>query len=152
MQMGTSHVNSLRRLSCLVLTGALTLVLPPSLTKAQALGPQPRVIHGKSHPLAQRHVRTVPAAEATGNWHALRRGPHEFSGLIYAMNGAQLTLRLRNGQFVAVNAADAIASGNYSAPLFIGKPVSIDGTQGAGAFTATHIFRVPNLIGLGPDR
>jgi UDP-GlcNAc3NAcA epimerase len=46
----------------------------------------------------------------------------------------------------------AIAHGDYSAPLFVGKVVSVDGNQVGPTFTASHVFRLTNLANLPPDR
>jgi hypothetical protein len=59
---------------------------------------------------------------------------------------------LRNGRPVAVNAAGAIAHGDYSAPLFVGKMVSIDGNQVGTTFAAAHVFRLSKLTNLPADR
>jgi hypothetical protein len=82
-----------------------------------------------------------------------RRGriPHRFYGSIAQIHGSIITLRLRNGR-VTVDATAAVANGNYSAPLFVGKAVSVDGYRTGTALTATHIFRISNLGGLPVDR
>jgi hypothetical protein len=75
-----------------------------------------------------------------------------FYGTIAALRGSVLTVRLRNGRVLTVEASAAIANGNYSAPLFVGKLVSIDGEERGTTFTATHIFRINNLANLRADK
>jgi hypothetical protein len=93
------------------------------------------------------HSNVQPAAK----WHPAPGGPHVLYGTIAGINGTLITIRLRNGGFQAVDGSAAVASGNYSAPLFIGKTVSVDGTQIGGSFKAAHIFRVSNLNNLNAD-
>jgi hypothetical protein len=102
-------------------------------------------------PVPQRQVR-APLPSSVSQWHAVRPGPHVFYGTIAAIRGAILTLRLRNGRSVPIDASAAIASGNYSVPLFVGKIVSVDGTLVGTTFTATHVFRMSNLANLPADR
>jgi hypothetical protein len=103
-------------------------------------------------PVPQRQVRAPLPSAASQQWHAVRPGPHVFYGTIAAIRGAILTLRLRNGRSVPIDASAAIASGNYSVPLFVGKIVSVDGTLVGTTFTATHVFRMSNLANLPVDR
>jgi hypothetical protein len=110
------------------------------------------------HPLILRAVGPLPrqiranAPPAAKPWHAVRPGPHVFYGTIAALRGNLITLRLRNGRSVPVDVSVAIANGNYSVPLFIGKMVSVDGTLAGGGFMATHVFRMSNLANLPPDK
>ena len=105
---------------------------------------------GTPVPLPQRQVR-APAQPAQ-TWHAVRIGPHVLYGKIASIRGTALTLLLRSGRSVAVDAAAAIAHGDYSAPLFIGKVVSVDGDQVGPTFRAAHVFRLRNLVSLPPDK
>jgi hypothetical protein len=102
-------------------------------------------------PLPQRQVR-APLPSAAQAWHAVPSGRHVLYGKIAAIRGSALTLRLRNGRSVAVDATAAIAHGDYSAPLFIGKVVSVDGNQIGPTFTAAHVFRLNNLASLPADK
>jgi len=77
--------------------------------------------------LPQRQVRM--SSPAGHGWHPVRQGSHVFYGTIAAINRGVITLRRRNSPAVAVDAAAAIANGDYSAPLFVGKIVSIDGNH-----------------------
>jgi hypothetical protein len=99
-------------------------------------------------PQPQRQVRAVAPAP----WHAARVGPHVFYGTIAALRGPQLVVRLRNGRYQAVDAAAAIAHGDCSEPLFIGKIVSVDGNGVGTTFVAAHVLRLNNLADLRADR
>jgi hypothetical protein len=82
----------------------------------------PTIVRG-ARPLPQIQVR-APLPSGAQTWHAVRPGPHVLYGTIAAVRGNVITLRLRNGRAVAVDATVAIAHGDYPAPLFIGKVVS----------------------------
>lgn len=97
----------------------------------------------------ERQVPLRPAAAAP--YHATRLGPHTLYGTIVALRGARLVLRLRNGRSQSVDGTRAIAANDYSAPLFIGKIVAVDGTFASGVFSAQHIYRLSNLQGLQND-
>ncbi len=85
-------------------------------------------------------------AGAASKRHRVAMGPHTFYGTIAALDANTLQLRLRSGRLVAVETAFAISSDNYSAPLFVGKTVAVDGAAGAdGKFTANHIFRIEGI-------
>jgi hypothetical protein len=118
---------------------ASVAIVPAHPLILRAGGPLPRQIR----------ANTPPAAKP---WHAVRPGPHVFYGTIAALRGSLITLRLRNGRSVPVDASVAIANGNYSVPLFVGKIVSVDGTLAGTGFTATHVFRMSNLANLPADR
>jgi hypothetical protein len=91
-------------------------------------------------------------AAASAPYHATRFGPHTFYGTIVAIRGAQLVVRLRNGRTQAIDDTRAVAANDYSAPLFLGKLVAVDGTFAQGVFSAQHIYRLSNLQGLQNDR
>jgi hypothetical protein len=91
----------------------------------------------------------VPAGAIV--WRAVKPGAHVLYGTIATLNGMSVSMRLRSGQLFAFDATPAINSDNYSAPLFVGKTVSVDGNQAAGRFSATHIYRVSNLANLPAD-
>src|SRR5450631_49905 len=99
-------------------------------------------------PVPQRQVRAPLPSAASQQWHAVRPGPHVFYGTIAAIKGSAFTLRLRNGRAITVDATAAIANGDYSAPLFVGKIVSVDGNVVGATFTASHVFRMTNLANL----
>ncbi len=103
------------------------------------------------HPLAQHRVATVPPA-ALGPLHVVPTGPHTLFGTIVAIRNGSLTLRLRSGAFIAVDATAAIRNGDYSAPLFVGKLVIVDGSLRAGRIDAAHVYRVDNLAHVPADR
>jgi hypothetical protein len=80
----------------------------------------------------------------TVNAHAIL--PHAEYGTIASISGTQLTLLLRSGKTLAVDASQAIASGQYSAPLFVGKVVVIEGSPRAdGVFAAQRVSRLTRL-------
>ena len=92
--------------------------------------------------------RSVPAAR----WHGFTSGSHTLYGTIVGIDRSLLSIRLRNGRVVAVDASGAIASGSYSMPLFVGKSVCVDGAFRGATFVAAHIFRTAGLGELAPDR
>ena len=79
-------------------------------------------------------------------------GPRTYFGTIFAIDGARLVLRLRNGRKRSIDATQALAANDYSQPLFVGKMVAIDGIITNGVFAAAHIYRVTSLQGLGNDK
>jgi hypothetical protein len=109
------------------------------------------VAEAAGRPLPQHEVR-APLPSASQPWHAVRPGPHVFYGTLAAIRGSFITLRLRNGRAILVDATAALANGDYSAPLFIGKIVSVDGNQVGTTFTATHILRMSNLANPPADK
>jgi hypothetical protein len=135
-----------------VIFGGAIIVVGAGASAAVAPGvvPMHPSAAGLGRPLPQQQVRVVPAARQS--WHGVPPGPHHFYGTIAAIHGSIITLRLRSGRQVTVDATAAIANGNYSAPLFVGKIVSVDGYRTGKALTATHIFRISNLGGLPVDR
>ncbi len=87
-----------------------------------------------------------------GKFHPAKLGPHTYYGTITAINGTSITMRTRRQRTVIVDATTVLADGSYSAPLFVGKLVTIDGNLAAGGvFTAAHIFRMTNLNALPDD-
>jgi hypothetical protein len=99
--------------------------------------------------LPARQVQVRAAAPVP--YHATRFGPHTFYGTIVAMRGSRLVVRLRNGRTQPVDDTRAVAANDYSAPLFLGKFVAVDGTFAQGVFSAQHIYRLSNLQGLQND-
>jgi hypothetical protein len=128
-------------------------ILATAVLTALAVAAQPAMA------TVQRAVTVVkaarPAAAATPasakTWHSVPMGAHTLYGTISALSGSQLLLRLRNGRSLPVDASAAIASGSFSAPLFVGKMVTIDGALQNGKYVAAHIIRLTNLEDLPPD-
>ncbi len=79
-----------------------------------------------------RHVPSVAA----------RSVQHRYFGTLQSVNGQLLTIQLRNGRLLHVDAARAFTAKRVSEPLFPGKPTVVDGTLGAaGVFIATAVKR-----------
>jgi len=74
------------------------------------------------------------------------RAEHAVYGEIVAMNGTLLTVRLRSGRALRVDASEAARRGTYSAPMFLGKLVAAEGSLGAGgvlyAIRVTRLSRI----------
>jgi hypothetical protein len=104
---------------------------------------QPAVV--RAHPVAH----AAPPGSKT--WRSVPPGPHTLFGTIAALDGADVTVRLRSGRLAAVDATAAFANGAYSAPLFVGKMVAVDGVVHNGTFVAAHIVRLTNLADFPPD-
>jgi hypothetical protein len=105
-------------------------------------------VHRALPPTASRSGATATAQA----WRAVPMGAHHFYGTIASIKGSQLAIRLRNGRVQVADATAAIAHGDYSAPLFVGKTVAVDGAFNGSSFTISHIFRLTNLADLGADR
>jgi hypothetical protein len=138
-----------RILVTLVIAAVIEVAAPGAASAIDPLGQ--RAMVGAGHPLAQKQIKTQKQ-QAQPVWRPTARGPHVFYGTIVAIRGTSLSVLLRNSRIVSVDVAAAVASGNYSAPLFVGKTVSVDGSGNGGAFTAAHVFRVTNLANLSNDR
>jgi hypothetical protein len=74
-------------------------------------------------------------------------GPAHFVfGEIAKLVSPRLVLRLRDGRLLDVDAAAAIESGRFSAPLFAGKLVVIEGRLDAlGVMHAESVTRTPRI-------
>ena len=97
-------------------------------------------------------VYRAGTVRSQGKFHPVKLGPHTYYGTITAINGTSITMRTRKKRNVTVDATNVLADGSYSAPLFVGKAVTIDGDLAAsGVFTAAHIFRMTNLDALPDD-
>jgi hypothetical protein len=116
---------------------------------ATALFPPPCVAAARPSPQRQLRPVVVPQSAA---WHAARPGTHTFYGTIVAIRGSLVTVRLRSGSYVTADDAIAVAHGDYSAPLFVGKNVSVDGESHGATFRAAHLYRVDKLSQLPNDR
>ena len=74
------------------------------------------------------------------------KATHVVFGRLETVSGKMLTLRTRSGRVWRVDATEALASGNYSAPLFVGKIVEIDGSLGkTGVIQALGVMRMGSL-------
>jgi hypothetical protein len=63
-----------------------------------------------------------------------------------SVKGALLTLRTRSGRLWNVNATEALHTGNYSAPLFVGKIVEVDGyLNRSNTIVASGVMRMGSL-------
>lgn len=84
--------------------------------------------------------------------HALK-GPaqHVLYGTIVAVHTTTFDLRARGGQVHHIDPTLAIQSGRYSAPLFVGKIVNVEGYISGGTFHAQRITRMTKLDGAAPD-
>ncbi len=101
----------------LVLAALAAAVLTPAGVLAQSR-PQPqRVI--------SRGFSTARAAQPATAPRMLN--DRRLSGQIQSIKASTLLIRARNGREMRVDASDAIRSGMYSAPLFVGKAVMITG-------------------------
>jgi hypothetical protein len=65
----------------------------------------------------QKHAAAVPLGSAN----------HRLYGRIGALRGNLFVLLLRDGKTVNVDAGEAVKTGRYSAPLFVGKYVVVTG-------------------------
>ncbi|MBV8149516.1 MAG: hypothetical protein JO092_10525, partial [Candidatus Eremiobacteraeota bacterium] len=81
--------------------------------------------------------REAPLVEAPP---ATMGAPHEITGTLVAINGAQLALRTRTGKLVRVDDSSAVRH-ERSAVLVVGKPFTAGGTYNGGVFDATAIWR-----------
>jgi len=98
-----------------------------------------------SRPLA------VPEADAAAVRKAAADAPNAVYGTIVRIQANQIVLRLRNRTLVAVDASRAIASGDYSAPLFVGKVVVAEGVKRPdGSFDAIRVMRSGTLDATTP--
>jgi FtsP/CotA-like multicopper oxidase with cupredoxin domain len=81
-------------------------------------------------------------------------GEHAVYGTIVQVDGDVLTVALRDGRQLRVDAEAAVRSGRYSAPLFAGKIVVISGSYGAdGTLEAAVISKLGRAdASAPPDR
>jgi hypothetical protein len=128
-----------------------------AIAMAVAVGGLPALAQTVPHAAATRRAirpgarLTVPAPSRA--FRPLKIGPHTFYGAIASVSGNTVVIRTRRRRLVTVDATTVFADGTYSAPLFVGKLVTVDGDDAAsGVFTAAHISRMTNLNGLPNDR
>jgi hypothetical protein len=94
----------------------------------------------------------APEAPQTPTPPTTQRSPHEVFGAIDTINGSQLTILLRSGKVLQVDATTAIQQ-ERSTQLFIGRPVAVEGTYDAkGTLHADHIYRVKTSVPWPADR
>ncbi len=142
----------------------IVAALAPLCAQAQVVRPNATIVKPPAGGISRPQTTLGPTPAPTGaalqsaiagaamKKHRNPTGAHTFYGTIASLGPNALELRLRDGRNVPVATAFAIASDNYSAPLFVGKTVVIDGTRKAdGTFEATHIFRVQGLQELPAD-
>jgi hypothetical protein len=104
-----------------------------------------------SQAVAQTTIRrpapvAVPVRPNTNTPPNTRLPQHFVSGAIVKINGRLLLVQLRDRRLVRVDATSPLATGRYSAPLFIGKFVIVEGSYAAdGTLLATTITRLPRL-------
>jgi len=79
---------------------------------------------------------------------------HRYFGVLQAARGTTLTLRLRNGRALIVDASAAFAAAHVAAPLFAGKATIVEGRFAPnGVFDATLVKRaLPNPASWDIDR
>ncbi len=106
---------------------ALAVASPSGVTGAAPVRPLPQYVISRG---AVTHAKTVPAP----------RSPHDVSGAIVTLRSNVIALKLRSGRIVPVDATDAIASGRFSAPLYVGKLVDI-----TGAYDAKHVLHAETI-------
>jgi hypothetical protein len=71
---------------------------------------------------------------------------HVVFGRLEFVKGPLLTLRTRSGRLWSVNATEALRSGNYSAPLFVGKIVEVDAyLNRSNVLQASGVMRMGSL-------
>jgi hypothetical protein len=120
----------------------------PAVAAAQTVR-QAQPLKRSSAPVALRSTTMVTQK----TYHPIKIGPHTFYGTIVGINGTSVAVRTRRQRLVTVDATNVLADGSYSAPLFVGKFVTVDGVQATnGIFMAAHIFRLTNLNALPDDR
>ena len=74
----------------------------------------------------------------------VRKASHVIFGRLESIQGKTLALRARSGHIWSVDASEAVASDNYSAPLFVGKIVEVD-----GYFTNSHVLQATGIMRMG---
>jgi hypothetical protein len=121
-------------------TAAICAALVPSIGGAQVIRPAVPVVRPSTVPSV---VRPGGAA-ATVN---------AVFGTITQVSGPILTVKLRDGRTLKVDASTAVAHGDYSAPLFVGKIIMAEGTRlPNGTFVAVRVTRLPSLNQIPADR
>lgn len=92
-------------------------------------------------PLPQKQLsRSLPSGTRSS---ATTRPAHVFYGTLSSVRGAALVLRTRRGVLQRVDAAQALATGTVSAPLFAGKIVAV-----SGYFDNAHVLHAQSVTRL----
>jgi hypothetical protein len=121
-------------------TAAICAALVPSIGCAQVIRPAAPVVRPSTVPSVVRPGGAAATANAV-------------FGTITQVSGAILTVKLRDGRTVKVDASAAVAHGDYSAPLFVGKIILAEGTRSPnGTFAAVRITRLTSLNQIPADR
>ncbi len=117
-----------------------TLLFAAAISNATRAGTQS--VPAKQHVLSRGFVTRPDAAPKT----LTGKDGHVVFGRLESVEGRMLTLRTRSGRLWSVDATEAIASGNYSAPLFVGKIVEVDASlRKSGVLQATGVMRMGTL-------
>jgi hypothetical protein len=71
---------------------------------------------------------------------------HDAFGQITRLQPSGFIMRLRSGRALVVDASDAIASGRFSAPMYVGKLVVVTGAiDASGTFRAETVTRMARI-------
>jgi hypothetical protein len=150
MSLGTldSASRKIGKMQARALVAAGVAAMLPLTAFAHSIRHVPTVLPHAVVPVA----RKLPVT-TRGRFRPLKQGPHTFYGkIVNLLNGDTVMLQTRRNRLVNVDATNVLAAGTYSAPLFVGKLVTVDGNQPAtGAFVASHISRLINLKNLNND-
>jgi hypothetical protein len=128
----------------LVLATLAAGALAPSGVLAQSR-PQPQHVLSRGFSQAQApRTLAVPVA----------KNDRRLYGRIDAIKTSTLLVRARTGRDVRVDASEALRSGMYSAPLFVGKLVMITGYYDAARTLHAQVITRESRIDVrtGPDR
>lgn len=107
----------------------------------------------QARPLPQRQIsRGAPSTTHVTphtKINALGGATHILYGTISSVKGAALVVRTRGGRLQPVDATQALAAGTYSAPLFVGKVVAVNGYYDAAK--TLHAQSVTRMTKLDPS-
>lgn len=134
---------------------ALRSVRVAAITLVAVLAALPSFAGAQMRPASQRALsRGAADPVPTRTFDPARHADRLLFGRIDAIRGSILTVRARSGRLVRVDASEAVRTDAYSAPLFIGKFVVIDGyDDSAKTLHATSVMRMGQLTGrTQPDR
>jgi hypothetical protein len=88
----------------------------------------------------------VPARPGANATPKVPRPEHFVSGTIVKMAGRLLLVQLRDRRLLRVDASSPLATGRYSAPLFVGKVVIVEGSYARdGTLLATTVTRLSRI-------